>query len=99
MTVLFELGRIVSTRGVYSWAQANDGHEHLHDCLLRHARGDWGTVDGHDQLANDRALRHGTRLLSCYALDPKGPYGGDNRLWIITEWDRSVTTLLLPEEY
>ena len=61
--------------------------------LVRHQTGDWGEgLDDEDQQANEDALRWGTRLLSCYLLEGE-------RLWIITEADRSVTTLLLPDEY
>ena len=62
----------------------------LLDC---HMRGDWGDLDAHDRQENEQALTDGTRLLSAYTL-PDG-----NRIWIITEADRSVTTLLLPGEY
>jgi len=61
--------------------------------VRRHQAGEWGEVDAEDRRANDRALRDGTRLLSAYVL------GSGVRVWIITEWDRSVTTILLPEEY
>ena len=61
--------------------------------LNRHVRGDWGDLDDHDRQENERALTAGTRLLSSYVLED------DTRLWIITEADRSATTLLLPEEY
>jgi len=61
--------------------------------LDRHARGDWGDLDEHDRRENDRALLAGDRLLSAYAL-PDG-----TRVWVITEADRSATTLLLPEDY
>jgi len=50
-------------------------------------------LDEHDRYANHRALLEGTRVLSAYNL-PTG-----DKLWVITEWDRSLTTLLLPEEY
>jgi hypothetical protein len=54
-----------------------------------------------DQKANNEAVRAGERILSAYAIDPAKPCKGHgkNCLWIITEADRSVTTLLLPEEY
>jgi hypothetical protein len=56
---------------------------------------DWGlgVVGPEDWAANDRALADGDRLLSSYLTD------GGTKVWIITEWDRSVTTVLLPEEY
>ena len=60
--------------------------------LHRHRAGDWGSVSEHDARANDRAVGEGTRVLSAYETT-----GG--RLWIITEADRSATTVLLPSEY
>lgn len=61
--------------------------------LNRHVQGDWGDLDKHDRRENERALIEGTRLLSAYSL------ASGVRIWIITEADRSATTLLLPEEY
>ena len=60
---------------------------------LRHKHGDWGDLSEEDRLENERALREGSRLLSTYSTRRA------DRLWVITEWDRSVTTMLLPEEY
>lgn len=62
--------------------------------LCRHLSADWGDLDEHDWQQNDAALASGEdRLFSSYQVTP------DLKLWIITEWDRSVTTLLLPSEY
>lgn len=61
--------------------------------LHRHSCGDWGEMDEHDRRENERAVVEGTRLLSAYTLED------GTRIWIITEADRSATTLLLPEEY
>jgi hypothetical protein len=55
--------------------------------------GDWGDVDEHDRMVNDMALLHGQRLLSAYTLTD------GTRLWFITDHDRGITTILLPEEY
>ena len=60
--------------------------------LARHAAGDWGDLCTSDRRENELSLRHGWRVLSCYPV-------GDTRLWVITEADRSATTILLPEEY
>lgn len=60
--------------------------------LRRHASGDWGDLCPEDMQTNDEALLTGGRLLSAYGT-------GRHRFWIITEWDRSVTTVLLPEDY
>lgn len=62
--------------------------------LRRHLGGDWGDLDDSDKRQNDAALKSGEdRLFSSYQVAP------GLKLWIITEWDRSVTTLLLPSEY
>ena len=62
--------------------------------LRRHHCGDWGDeLCAEDKAANEQALKDGSRLLSCY----RTPAG--DRLYIITEWDRSVTTIMLPSEY
>lgn len=62
-------------------------------CLIRHISGDWGQVNDEDKAANEQALKEGTRLLSAYTLS------SGVKVWIITEADRSSTTILLPEEY
>jgi hypothetical protein len=69
------------------------------ECLMAHCSGQWGECDAHDCAVNDEATRHGQRILSAWRIDPGQPFEGDNRLWLITEADRSVTTALLPEEY
>jgi hypothetical protein len=61
--------------------------------LSRHLRGDWGDLDQEDKTENELSLKHGFRLLSSYQVTET------EKLWVITEADRSVTTLLLPEEY
>jgi hypothetical protein len=88
---LFPLGQVVATPGaldVLDRTATNAG-----TLLRRHQAGDWGAVPEEDAELNREALEHGSRLLSSY------PLGDDMRIWIITEADRSVTTLLLPEEY
>jgi hypothetical protein len=85
------LGQIVATPGSLA---AIDRAAHVPvEFLLRHKHGDWGQLDPEDVQANETALRTGSRLLSSYRTRL------DEKLWVITEWDRSVTTLLLPEEY
>lgn len=75
----------------------------LHGAVPRagHVRGDWGCVCANDRKTNFAALFSGERILSAYPLDPAQPCKGfgENTIWIITEADRSVTTLLLPDEY
>ena len=85
----FDLGRIVITSNA---ASVLPNHEVI-DALRRHVRGDWGTLGAEDWVANERALSEGSRLLSAYSSRC------GIRFWIITEADRSVTTVLLPEDY
>ena len=88
-SVRFSLGQVVITRGAISDIPANE----VQECLLRHAVGDWGDVSQEDWSENDGALKNESRLMSSY-LSKAGV-----RFWIITEWDRSNTTILLPMEY
>lgn len=85
------LGQVVATAGAIGALQ--DAGMTAMPLLVRHASGDWGDLDDEDRQANDDAVRDGARVLSAYHL-PTGV-----KLWIITEADRSVTTLLLPSEY
>lgn len=91
----FLLGRVVATRGVMSWIQSAGNHDirntRVTKCLTRHASGDWGDVDKEGAGANDRSIKGG-RLVSEYTID-------ERRIWIITEADRSTTSILFPEEY
>jgi hypothetical protein len=89
--VPFELGELSVTRGAVDAAVATGAR--LVDLLLRHLSCDWGTVDRHDQAANDDAVTNGGRILSSYRL------GDDTDIWVITEADRSATTVLLASEY
>lgn len=87
----FSPGQIVATPGALAVMEE-------HQCqpltlLARHLAGDWGVLPAEDAQLNDGALKLDGRLLSSY------PLGGDRRIWVITEWDRSVTTFLLPGEY
>ena len=88
---MFALGQLLATPGALE-AFARTGDDPM-DYLVRHVRRDWGTVDAEDWHANDQALIEGTRLLSAYRLND------GTKVWIITEADRSATTVLLPEEY
>lgn len=86
-----EHGRTLATPGALQALEINGstGVEYLD----RHLSGDWGNVGDEDWEANDRALQDGERVLSCYALPDH------TNIWIITEADRSATTILLPEDY
>lgn len=90
--MLFELGEIVATQGAVSAIQENNID--VLSLLSRHINGDWGCVTEEDKLENQRSVENGYRILSSYTLNEQG-----EKLWIITEAYRSVTTLLLPDEY
>jgi hypothetical protein len=85
----FRLGRLVSTRGALDRVPNGE----MLRALGRHVTGDWGNVCSEDAEANDAAVGQRARLLSSYTSDE------GVRFWIITEADRSLTTVLLPEEY
>ena len=96
---VFSTGQLVTTRGVYDLAGENpEFADFIHKSLNRHVSGDWGDVDKEDKQANDQALKQDTRLLSAYN-DDRFPKNGVATIWIITEADRSVTTILFPDEY
>jgi hypothetical protein len=85
------LGQLVSTPGALD-ALAKAG-QNAAELIERHRKGDWGDLVPEDREANDRAVVDGDRILSAYVLKDQ------TKIWIITESDRSVTTLLLPDEY
>jgi hypothetical protein len=85
----FPLGQIVATPNALSHILPDE----VLSALARHVRGDWGTLDAADLEANEQALAHGGRLFSAYLSTQ------NVKFWIITECDRSVTTVLLPEDY
>ena len=87
----FPLGQIVATPGALALLEET-GTSPM-EYLKRHSQGDWGELDVEDKQANDHALDHEERLLSAYKVTET------DKIWIITEYDRSVTTILLPSEY
>ena len=86
---MLELGQVVATQGVLREIPSSS----IYTALRRHSQGDWGEVCEDDWQLNDYALACGERIISSY----RSPDG--RKFWIITEWDRSCTTVLLPEEY
>ena len=88
---LFDLGRLVATAGALA-ALEKTGQNAV-EFLARHVTGDWGELPVEDRAENYLSLQHGFRLLSSYRT------AAGDKLWVITESDRSSTTLLLPEEY
>jgi len=96
---IFSTGQIVASRGVYDLACQNpDFAQFIQKSLNRYVKSDWGDVDDEDKQTNACALKQGTRLLSAYN-DDRFPQHGVATIWIITEADRSATTILFPDEY
>ena len=87
---LFELGQLVMTPGALDTMVEFDIDPV--DLSKRHKTGNWGDLDEADKEENELSLKEGFRILSAYG-------DGESRLWIITEADRSVTTILRPDEY
>lgn len=85
----FPIGRFMATPTAVKALPPAD----IETALRRHAVGDWGDVDEEDRRQNDLSLQQGLRLLSAYRAT------NGTKFWIITEADRSVTTVLLPEDY
>lgn len=96
INAMFPLGNIVQTRGVAEYRMCIPKfNSFCRQCLNRHMSGDWGDLDPEDKVLNDDAVNGEDRILSAYN------YADDHslKIWIITEWDRSVTTILFPHEY
>lgn len=87
----FELGQVVATPAAI--VAIEFAHTTAHELLQRHMSGDWGDLSEEDKALNDRAVEEGERILSAYTLSE------GERLYIITEWDRSATAILLASEY
>ncbi len=85
----FSLGRVLATRAAIAEIPPNE----ILAALKRHERGDWGELTPEDAAANDQALTLGLRILSAY----RSKTG--TKFWIITEADRTLTTVLLPSDY
>lgn len=89
----FDLGTVVMTRGIAELVNEDSLYKlELGKCLNRHHNGDWGSVSKEDALLNDTAVELGEQIFSSYMTSK-------DRIWIITEHDRSVTTILFPSEY
>jgi hypothetical protein len=95
--MLFELGQCVQTSGI-----VNESMNYPVFALAvlnsfdRHKRGDWGDLCDEDKALNNAALKEEGRILSAYDLPTRE---GNEKVYIITEWDRSVTTILFASEY
>lgn len=92
----FELGLTVLTRGIAD-RMGTDMifNSFVYTCLEKYMGGDWGDLDDEDKQVNEDALKYGERIFAAYIFQKDT----DEKIWIITEWDRSVTTILFPSEY
>ncbi len=88
---LFPLGQVVATPGALAALQKAE--QEPQEFLDRHANGDWGDVSEGDKRENEDSIQHGFRIFSAYTTS------AGERIWVLTEADRSATTFLLPEEY
>ncbi len=90
----FKLGLLTITKGVDFRMRDDPKFAHfVKRSLGRYKAGDWGDTCEEDAKSNDYAVKHGERILAVY------DYDKETKIWIITEWDRSVTTILYPSEY
>jgi hypothetical protein len=91
--MLFSFGQVLMTIGIAELSKSDVSFESgITDSLTRHINGDWGDLCDEDKKVNDEALTSRDRILSVYHI-------GETKIYIITEADRSATTVLLPEEY
>lgn len=90
--MLFELGRVVATKDAIA-AMAENNMD-ISELLIRHVGGDWSLMSDGDRLENERSVKNGWRILSSYPINKSG-----DKVWIITEADRSSTCVLLPKDY
>ena len=90
--MLFELGRVIATPDALDALQENNTN--ITELLIRHVGGDWSNLSDEDRLENEQSVKNGWRIFSSYSLNKTG-----DKIWVITEADRSSTCLLLPSEY
>ena len=94
---LFPLGKCYMTSGINTLVEQQALA--VHDYLNRHQRGDWGNLTKEDVTENETSLQQGFRIFSAYNVEAKNAGSHSIKIWIITEADRSTTTVMLPEEY
>ena len=93
--MLFPTGPVVMTQGIAFRCQQSKGfYNFVLQSLQKHRNCKWGFIPADDRKLNDLAVKTGDRILSAYKHSPSG-----ETIWIITEWDRSCTTILFQEEY
>lgn len=94
MSLRFDLGRLVTTAGVHAAIEENpEFRAFVSKSFERYYMCDWGDTCEEDAKQNDESVENGERILAVYKFNDR------MTIWIITEWDRSTTTILFPEEY
>jgi len=92
----FKLGQVTVTRGVADRMNAETAFDYfVRVSLGRYVQCDWGDTCEEDKKTSDKAVKNGERIMAVYNYKDRA----DDQIWIITEWDRSVTTVLFPDEY
>ena len=100
MAIRFELGEIVVTSEVARFMNENwKFSKFVLGCLKKYISCEWGDMDEDDREANDNAVDEDERILACYPIPDDIPIDWEDRIYIITEWDRSYTTILFSSEY
>lgn len=103
-----DLGQLVATRAVAELQESNNEFAiFIQACLNKYLNNNWGDLEEDDKKMNDQAVKSGEeRILAAYSFPLNAPWdatngwgGKEDKIWIITEWDRSVTTILFPGEY
>ena len=91
--MVISIGQLVITAGIRDkMSESSEFEQFVRKSFSRHATGDWGDLSEEDKIYNEYALENGDRIFSAYE-------NGDTKIWIITEWDHSYTTIMFPEEY
>ncbi len=100
MSKTFALGRVVATRRVWELIESDEYFSRFVSlCMSRYVTNDWGELHPDDWKLNDESVDGEGRILASYPLPETIEVEFEDKLWIITEWDRSVTTILFPGDY
>jgi hypothetical protein len=99
LSLAFHPGQMIQTRSIFdACCEHRPFFTFVRSCIARHLQSDWGDCCEQDQDSNEMALQGGGRLFSVYHI-PVGLFALESKIWIITESDRSYTTVLFPSEY
>lgn len=100
MAKTFEIGKVVCTRAVWETMEENEVFKRfVSGCLSRYILYDWGDTCPEDWKLNNQAVRDGDRVMAVYNIPDEIEDIFENQFWIITESNRTVTTMLFPSDY